>query len=201
MRYVNTDPTQREHALRLTIEHLFEKKKHRPTVAIALFDHHGNCFVGVQNNPEENWSTPQGGIDRGETVTEAALRELSEELGIEDRHISGIYDLDVTAEMPFPPGRLDKLGFTEGKVYFCVGVTLKDDDETDLYDKLDAKIGPGCEIIKGVWFDPEQTIRQCIIQPGVPKATESTREKGKKVIRPAIRAMLDLLVEMELAAL
>lgn len=47
---------------------------------------HGRVFVGRRLNVEvgESWQMPQGGIDRGEDVKNAAVRELEEETGITD---------------------------------------------------------------------------------------------------------------------
>jgi putative (di)nucleoside polyphosphate hydrolase len=45
----------------------------------------GGVFVGQRVDREKGqdaWQMPQGGIDKGETVIEAALRELGEETGI-----------------------------------------------------------------------------------------------------------------------
>ena len=46
----------------------------------------GLVFAGrrIDSNPEA-WQMPQGGIDKGETPRQAALRELEEETGIDRR--------------------------------------------------------------------------------------------------------------------
>ncbi|HEX9646563.1 MAG TPA: RNA pyrophosphohydrolase [Alphaproteobacteria bacterium] len=59
---------------------------YRPCVGIMLLDRHGRAFVGQRaDQPGDAWQMPQGGIDieRGEAPRAAALRELSEEIGIE----------------------------------------------------------------------------------------------------------------------
>jgi len=55
---------------------------YRPGVGVMLFDPQKRVFVGRRIDMEgDNWQMPQGGIDKGETPREAALRELKEEVG------------------------------------------------------------------------------------------------------------------------
>ena len=55
---------------------------YRPGVGVMLLDDQNRVFVGRRvDMAGENWQMPQGGIDRGETPREAALRELKEEIG------------------------------------------------------------------------------------------------------------------------
>lgn len=69
---------------------------YRPCVGLAVMNAEGRFFAGKQiDNPEDAWQMPQGGVDKGETPREAALRELGEETGI-------------------APGRVEILAETEG---------------------------------------------------------------------------------------
>ena len=55
---------------------------YRPGVGIMLLDAGRRVFVGRRiDMAGENWQMPQGGIDRGESPRQAALRELKEEIG------------------------------------------------------------------------------------------------------------------------
>jgi putative (di)nucleoside polyphosphate hydrolase len=60
----------------------------RPCVGIMLINAQGRVFVGQRlDNPGPAWQMPQGGIDKGETPREAALREMGEETGLKPQHV------------------------------------------------------------------------------------------------------------------
>lgn len=61
---------------------------YRPGVGIMLLDRNKRVFVGRRSDVAgDNWQMPQGGIDRGETPRQAALRELKEEVGTDKAEI------------------------------------------------------------------------------------------------------------------
>jgi len=57
---------------------------YRPCVGVMLVNRDGLVFVGqrIDNKEGDAWQMPQGGIDPGEDIEGAALRELEEETGI-----------------------------------------------------------------------------------------------------------------------
>ncbi|MGX9352777.1 RNA pyrophosphohydrolase [Shimia sp. W99] len=60
-----------------------EKLPYRRNVGVMLVNAEGHAFVGQRLDSEvPAWQMPQGGIDKGETPEEAALRELEEETGV-----------------------------------------------------------------------------------------------------------------------
>lgn len=55
---------------------------YRPCVAMVVFNGEGRVLVAERNDLKETaWQIPQGGLDEGEAVQAAALRELGEEIG------------------------------------------------------------------------------------------------------------------------
>lgn len=54
---------------------------YRPNVGVMLIDRGGRIFAGRRAGTADAWQMPQGGIDEGEDVRAAALRELREEVG------------------------------------------------------------------------------------------------------------------------
>ena len=62
-----------------------EQLPYRPCVGILLLNAEGKVFVGrridTAKEGDNIWQMPQGGIDKGETPAEAALREMEEEIG------------------------------------------------------------------------------------------------------------------------
>ncbi len=74
--------------------------EYRPCVGIALFNNKGHVFVGERIDTPNAWQMPQGGIDEGEDVSSAALRELSEEIGTSKVEILKIADKKIRYDLP-----------------------------------------------------------------------------------------------------
>lgn len=64
---------------------------YRPNVGVVLFRHDGKVWLGRRAGTPGplNWQFPQGGVDKGEDLHEAALRELAEETGVRSVSLMG----------------------------------------------------------------------------------------------------------------
>lgn len=70
--------------------HPFDHLPYRPCVGIMVLNSQGKVWMGhrpvIENDEvsseDRRWQMPQGGIDKGESPTDAARRELWEETGI-----------------------------------------------------------------------------------------------------------------------
>ncbi len=79
----------------------------RPCVGITLFNQSGHVFVGERIDTPGAWQMPQGGIDDGETIEQAAFRELREEVGSDKAEILHVYEKKLRYRLP--PRLIEKL--------------------------------------------------------------------------------------------
>jgi putative (di)nucleoside polyphosphate hydrolase len=58
--------------------------QYRPNVGVVLFNEQGKVWLGRRTGgaAPNNWQFPQGGVDKGEDLYDAARRELAEETGV-----------------------------------------------------------------------------------------------------------------------
>jgi putative (di)nucleoside polyphosphate hydrolase len=81
---------------------------YRPCVGLAIFSRKGFVMLGRRAGVRKDesryaWQMPQGGIDRGETPAQAAIRELGEETGLEPRHVELLEEIEPWLYYDFPP--------------------------------------------------------------------------------------------------
>ncbi len=78
----------------------------RRCVGILLFNGSGKVWIGRRiakwdtGGSQKMWQMPQGGIDKGETPVEAAMRELQEEIGTNHAELIGEYPDWLNYDLP-----------------------------------------------------------------------------------------------------
>ena len=81
-------------------------------VGLALFSKAGHVFVGrrVNGRGAFQWQMPQGGVDKGESPVDAALREMDEEIGVAAKLVDILEETSDWLYYDFPPDFLRRMG-------------------------------------------------------------------------------------------
>lgn len=85
--------------------------QYRPCVGVMLVNGEGKAFVGrrIDNKEGDRWQMPQGGVDPGEPLDAAMLRELAEETGARPEHLHILARLEEELFYDLPPELQGKL--------------------------------------------------------------------------------------------
>ena len=111
-----------------------DKSQYRPCVGTMLINANGEAFVGkrIDNREGDWWQMPQGGVDDGEDLDAAMLRELGEETGLKPRHLEIVSRLDEELYYDLPEELRGKLwgGRYKGQrqYWYLVRFTGEDSD-------------------------------------------------------------------------
>ena len=77
---------------------------YRPCVGAMMINHQGRAFVGKRIDGKDTnfWQMPQGGVDPGEDMDKAMLREMREETGVKSKHldIAGTLGRELFYDLP-----------------------------------------------------------------------------------------------------
>jgi len=113
-----------------------ETLPYRPCAGFMLVNREGLVFVGQRIDPGAHgwWQMPQGGIDKGEDVEAAALRELEEETGIGAHLVEIIAPASRTVRYDFPPEIKAKMAerWRGQEQHWFLGRFLGQDSDIDL---------------------------------------------------------------------
>jgi 8-oxo-dGTP pyrophosphatase MutT (NUDIX family) len=105
-------------------------QRHR-SAGIIVFrrDRDGCLFLLILSRLTKRplWEFPKGGVDEGETVREAALRELFEETGINESEVRLIPEFERTEDYRFTSGRSERRSLIHKQVTYYLAETDKAD--------------------------------------------------------------------------
>ena len=135
-----------------------ETLPYRPCVGLMLVNRAGKVFVGQRLDRHRNsgstgdfWQMPQGGVDDGEDLRAAGLRELAEETGIAADKVSVLAETDEELCYDLPETLLGKVlnGYRGQRQHWLL--LLFDGDDGDI--RLDAHEPAEFEAWK--WVEPD----------------------------------------------
>lgn len=112
-------------------------KKYRPNVAAIVlsssYPFECKVFIARRSDMDGVWQFPQGGIDQGEDVKKALLRELKEEIGTDKVEIIAEYPEWLSYD--FPEKVAQKMHPYAGQIQKYFLVRLKHDAKIDINTK------------------------------------------------------------------
>lgn len=73
---------------------------YRSCVGIFLINSENKIFVGERLDNPGSWQMPQGGVNEGEAIEDAAFREMREEVGTDSAEIVRISNKVYTYDLP-----------------------------------------------------------------------------------------------------
>lgn len=130
---------------------------YRSCVGVVLVNRDGRIFVGRRKDTPDAWQMPQGGIDKGETPREAALRELLEETGTDRAEFLG--ETESWLRYDLPAALVGKVwrGRYRGQEQKWIAFRFTGDDSD-----IDLDSAKDDEFDAWRWSDPDEVL-ECIV--------------------------------------
>jgi 8-oxo-dGTP pyrophosphatase MutT (NUDIX family) len=103
-------------------------QRHRSAGIIVFRRTEGEClFLLILSRLTKRplWEFPKGGVDEGETVLQAALRELFEETGITETEVRLVPEFQRTEDYRFTSGRSERRSLIHKQVTYFLAETTK----------------------------------------------------------------------------
>lgn len=131
-----------------------DKHRYRPCVGTMMINADGDVFVGkrIDNREGDWWQMPQGGVDDGEDLDAAMMRELAEETGVQPGHLEIVHRLENELYYDLPPELHGKLwgGKYIGQRQFWYLVRFTGDDNA-----IDLEAHKHPEFCEWKWVDAQ----------------------------------------------
>jgi len=145
-------------------------------VGAIVLNKKNQVFVGKRkDNPVDKWQMPQGGVNKGEDLTEAMKRELHEETGMQSIKILSEIDGWFEYELPnYLLGKIWRGKFRGQKQKWFIVKFLGNDEEINL--EIDKP-----EFIEWQWLDIEN----------LPNVIVDFKKKVYEQLMPKIRNFIN----------
>ena len=101
-------------------------QRHRSAGVIVFRRQGSECLVLLvlsRLTKRPLWEFPKGGVDQGETMLQAALRELFEETGLHESDVRLVPEFERTEDYRFTSGRSEQRSLIHKQVTYFVAET------------------------------------------------------------------------------